>query len=158
MTNIKSPLYIQYQCFLILLILHCFTAARAITPDEQDNPLENASDTPDLPLSTPSPEGHHRQKSSAALLSFKPSAFLAKISVSMSQATADVISDVPGHYIVPDGDQAAGVEDTGWYRAGLKLLLLPFLLFGCKQACWVPWSVPLHERALDPVLDSTLCS
>ena len=38
----------------------------------------------------------------------------------MSQATADVISDVRGHYDVPDGDQAAGVEDTGWYRAGLK--------------------------------------
>ena len=47
----------------------------------------------------------------------------------MSQATADVISDVRGHYDVPDGDQAAGVEDTGWYRAGLKLLLLPFFLF-----------------------------
>ena len=38
----------------------------------------------------------------------------------MSQATADVISDVRGHYDVPDGDQAAGVEDTGWFRAGLK--------------------------------------
>ena len=47
----------------------------------------------------------------------------------MSQATADVISDVRGHYNVPDEDQAAGVEDIGCYRAGLKLLLLPFLLF-----------------------------
>ena len=129
MRNNKSPLYTQYQCFLTLSILHCFTAARAITPDEQDDPLENASDAPDLPPSPPSPEGHGRQKSSAALRSFEPSAFLARISASMSQATADVISDVRGHYDVPDGDQAAGVEDTGWYRAGLKLLLLPFLLF-----------------------------
>ena len=38
----------------------------------------------------------------------------------MSQATADVISDVLGHYEVPDSDQAAGVEDTGLCRAGLK--------------------------------------
>ena len=27
---------------------------------------------------------------------------------------------VRGHYDVPDGDQAAGVENTGWYRALLK--------------------------------------
>ena len=47
----------------------------------------------------------------------------------MSQATADVISDVQSHYDVPDGDQAVLVEDTGWYREGLKLLLFSFLLF-----------------------------
>ena len=52
----------------------------------------------------------------------------------MSQATADVISDVRSHYDVPDGDQAARVEDTGWYRAGLKILLLPFLLFDLLHA------------------------
>ena len=75
---------------------------------------------PWLAPSTPSPEVHGRQKSSAALLSFIPSAFLARISAPMSQATADVISDVRGHYDVPDGDQAAGVEDKGWYRTGLK--------------------------------------
>ena len=118
--NYKCPLYVQFQCFLTLSILHCFTAARAITPDEPDDPLENAFDAPDLPPSPPSPEGHGRQKSSAALRSFEPSAFLARISAPMSQATADVISDVRGHYDVPEGDQAAGVENTGWYRAGLK--------------------------------------
>ena len=119
----------QYQCFLTLSILHFFTAARAITPDEPDDSFENASDAPDSPPSPPSPEGHGRQKSSAALLSFKSSAFLARISALMSQATADVISYVRNHYYVPDGDKAAQVEDKGWYRAGLKLLLLPFLLF-----------------------------
>ena len=30
----------------------------------------------------------------------------------MSQAIVDVISDVRGHYDVPDGDQAPGVDDT----------------------------------------------
>ena len=54
MRNNKSPLNIQYQCFPIQSILHCFTAARAITPDELDDPLENASDASDSP---PSPEG-----------------------------------------------------------------------------------------------------
>ena len=38
----------------------------------------------------------------------------------MSQAIVDVISDIRGHYDVPDGDQAPGVDDTGGYRAGLK--------------------------------------
>ena len=94
----KCPLYVQFQCFLTLSILHCFTAARAITPDEPDDPSENASDAPDSPPSPPSPEGHGRQKSSAALRSLEPSAFLARISAAMSQATADVISDVWGHY------------------------------------------------------------
>ena len=61
MGNNKSPLYIQYQCFLTLSILHCFTAARAITPDEQDDPLENTPDAPDLPPSPLSPKGHGRQ-------------------------------------------------------------------------------------------------
>ena len=48
----------------------------------------------------------------------------------MSQATADVISgDARSHFDVPDGDQAARVEDTGWYIAGQKLPLFPCLLF-----------------------------
>ena len=38
----------------------------------------------------------------------------------MSQAIADVISDVRSHYDVPDWDQEVGVEDTGGYRAALK--------------------------------------
>ena len=68
------------------------------------------------PWLAPKPRGAW-QKSSAALLSVEPSAFLARIYAPMSQATVDVISDIQGHYY---GDQAAGVEDTGWYRAGLK--------------------------------------
>ena len=43
----------------------------------------------------PSPKGHSWQKSSAALWPFKPSAFLARIFAPMSQATGDVISNVP---------------------------------------------------------------
>ena len=38
----------------------------------------------------------------------------------MSQAIVDVISDMRGHYDVPDGDQAPGVDDTGGYRVGMK--------------------------------------
>ena len=38
----------------------------------------------------------------------------------MSQATADVISDVRGHYDVPDGEHSAAVENLGLYREGLK--------------------------------------
>ena len=56
-----------YLCFLTLLILHCFTAAQANTPDDTEDRLEHALDAPDSPLSPPSPEGHGRQKSSAAL-------------------------------------------------------------------------------------------
>ena len=57
-----------------------FTAALALTPDEPDHPLDYDSDAPDAPQSPQSPEGHGRQKSSAALHSFEPSAFLARIS------------------------------------------------------------------------------
>ena len=57
MRNNKSPLYIQYQCFLTLKILHCFTAARAITPDKLDDSLENASDAPDSPPAPQVPRG-----------------------------------------------------------------------------------------------------
>ena len=38
-------------------MLHWFTAARAITPDEEDHPLEHNPDAPDAVPSTPSPEG-----------------------------------------------------------------------------------------------------
>ena len=111
-----------------LLFSHCgisvdpalFTAARTIFPDELHHSLDHETDAPDAPPSPPSTEGHGRQKSSAALRSFEPSAFLARISAPMSQATADVISNVRGHYNVPDRDQLARVEDTRWYRAGLK--------------------------------------
>jgi len=82
--------------------------------------MEHDPEAPEAPLSPPSPEMHCRQKSSAALRSFHPSAFLARISAPMSQAIVDVISDVRGHYDVPDGDQAPGVDDTGGYRAGMK--------------------------------------
>ena len=82
--------------------------------------MEHDPEAPEVPLSPPSPEMQCRQKSSAALRSFHPSAFLARISAPMSQAIVDVISDVRGHYDVPDGDQAPGVDDTGGYRAGMK--------------------------------------
>ena len=102
------------------MILHCFTAARANTPDDTEDQLEHALDAPDSLQALQAQSAWRDWGSSAALLSFIPSAFLARISAPMSQATADVISDVRGHYDVPDGDQAAGVEDKGWYRTGLK--------------------------------------
>ena len=62
--------------------------------------------------------------SSAALLSFQPSASLARVSAPMSQSIADVLSDVKGHNDVPDGDQEEGVEGIGGYRAAANPRLL----------------------------------
>ena len=82
-----------------------------ITPDPSD-PL-------DAPPSTHSLEAQGRQKSTAAVKSFDPSPFLAKLSTPLTPATFHLISNVRNHYVVPDGVQGPGVESDG-YRVGLK--------------------------------------
>ena len=81
--------------------------------------VDRASDPLDSPQSPHIPEAQGRQKSTASVKSFCPSAFLAKISAPLTRATIEIIKDVRGQYAVPDGDQDPGVESDG-YRAGLK--------------------------------------
>ena len=76
------------------------------------------SDPLDAPPSTHSLEAQGRQKSTAAVKSFDPSPFLAKLSTPLTPAT-HLISNVRNHYVVPDGVQDPGVESDG-YRVGLK--------------------------------------
>ena len=95
------------------------TGARASTPEIMDDPLDHAPDTLDSPENPDGPEPQGRQKSTAAVRSFHPSAFLARISAPVTRETVDIIQNVRGHYAVPDGDQEPGVESDG-YRAGLK--------------------------------------
>ena len=115
------------------------------TPDDTYDQLEHALDAPDSLQALQAPRAWRAWGSPAALLSFIPSAFLARISAPMSQATVDVISDVWGHYDLPDGDQNA------------RLLILPerstkFICFQpsitfLKQLwtnCWRCWATYAH--------------
>ena len=60
-----------------------------------------------------------RQKSTAGLKSLDPGAVLARLSVPITQQTAEIIEHMRGHYAVPDGEQNPGVE-SGEYRTRLK--------------------------------------
>ena len=101
------------------------TEARASTPDIVEDTVDPAVDHALDPLESPqsphtlAPEPQGRQKSAAAVQSFRPSAFLARISAPLTHESVDIIKDVRGHYAVPDGIQAPGVESDG-YREGLK--------------------------------------
>ena len=84
-----------------------------------DSALDHAPDPLDSPERPHGPEQQGRQKSTAALKSFGPSVFLARISAPLTANTVDIIEDVRSHYAVPDGVQEPGVESDG-YRVGLK--------------------------------------
>ena len=84
-----------------------------------DSALDHAPDPLDSPERPHGPEQQGRQKSTAAVKSFGPSAFLARISAPLTGQTVDIIEDVRSHYAVPDGVQEPGVESDG-YRVGLK--------------------------------------
>ena len=105
----------------ISLVLN--TGTRASTPDIMNDPVEpevdHAPHALDSPQSPHSPEPQGRQKSTASVKSFGPSAFLARISAPLTHDTVDIIKDIRGHYAVPDGNQDPGVESDG-YRVGLK--------------------------------------
>ena len=64
----------------------------------------------DAPKSPPELDQQGRQRAAAAVRTMDPSAFLAKISAPITQKTSDIISNVRSHYVVPDVDQAPGVE------------------------------------------------
>ena len=53
-------------------------------------------------------EVHERQKSTSVLKSLDQAAVLARLSVPITQTTAEIIQDMRGHYAVPDGDQDDG--------------------------------------------------
>ena len=54
------------------------------------------------------------------LINTREASLTARISASLTQEkTSDIISDVRSLYVVPDGDQAPGVDSDG-YRVGLK--------------------------------------
>ena len=107
--------------------------------------LEHALDAPDSPQALQALRAWRALGSSAALLSFIPCAFLARISAPMSQATADVISDVWGHYDVPDGHQNARLLIFP-ERSTKFICFQPSLTF-LKQLwtnCWRCWATYAH--------------
>ena len=106
-------------CDILCLFLNA--GMRASTPDDIDDVLDPAPDQMDAPPSPPfpAPDAQGRQKSAAAVKSFDPSHFLAKISTPPTPATFDSIRDVRRQYAVPNGVQAPGVASDG-YRTALK--------------------------------------
>ena len=78
-----------------------------------DPALDHAPDPLDSPKFPHGSEPQGRQKSTAAVKSFTPSAFLARISAPLTGQTGDISEDVRSHYAVPDGDQEPGVESDG---------------------------------------------
>ena len=74
------------------------TGARVSTPDNIEDPVDSALDHAPDPLDSPErphgPEQQGRQKSTAALKSFGPSVFLARISAPLTGQTVDIIKDV----------------------------------------------------------------
>ena len=73
----------------------------------------------DAPESPQEPDEQGRQRAAAAVRTMHPPAFLARISAPITQKTSAITSDVQSLHVVPDGDQAPGVDSDG-YRVGLK--------------------------------------
>ena len=72
------------------------------------------------PLAAPQEQAaQSRQKSAAALQPIDPHAVLARPSGPMTETSAAFISDVHGHFAVPAGEKAPGVESAE-YRNRLK--------------------------------------
>ena len=94
------------------------TGARARTPEPDDHVPEPDDQFPEPDDLVPEPV-QGRQKSTAGLKSLDPGAVLARLSVPITQKTAEIIENMRGHYAVPDGEQNPGVE-SGEYRTRLK--------------------------------------
>ena len=93
---------------------------RANTPESMEDPERHASPPSEAPERSPEPVEEGRQRAAAAVQTMHPPSFLAKMSASLTQEkTSNIISDVRSLYVVPDGDQAPGVDSDG-YRVGLK--------------------------------------
>ena len=93
---------------------------RANTPDSMQESVDPPPDHDFQTLDAPqSPHAQGRQKSTAAVQSFHPQDFLAKMSGPPTEAIGDILKNVQGRYVVPDGAQAPGVESDG-YRISLK--------------------------------------
>ena len=72
------------------------------------------------PLAAPQEQAaQSRQKSVAALQPIDPHAVLARLSGPMTETSAAFISDIHGHFAVPAGEKAPGVESAE-YRNRLK--------------------------------------
>ena len=97
------------------------TGPRARTPNVLDTPDDERQEP--YPQSPPETNVHRDErqtlKSQAAVTSLHQGAVLARLSVPITQMTAEIIEDMRGHYVVPDGDQDPGVE-SGEYRTRLK--------------------------------------
>ena len=89
------------------------------TQDSMDDPEEHVPRPLDAPECPPEPDEQGRQRAAAAVRTMHPPAFLARISAPITQKTSAITSDVQSLYVVPDGDQAPGVDSDG-YRVGLK--------------------------------------
>ena len=75
------------------------------------------SPLPTPPSSLPPVTG--RMKASAAVTSINPAHVLARVSGQPPESSEDFIDDIASYYVVPDGEQAEGIE-LDQFRAGLK--------------------------------------
>ena len=78
--------------------MHLNTGVRATTPDDMgDSAPDQGFETLDALPSPHSLQAQGRQKSTAAVKSFHPSPFLAKVSTPLTPATFEMIRDVSSH-------------------------------------------------------------
>lgn len=84
-----------------------------------EDPCEHAPSPLDDLESPPEPDGQGRQRAAAAVRQMHPPAFLEKFSRPLTQKTSELISNTRSLFVVPDGDQAPGLESDA-YRVGLK--------------------------------------
>ena len=94
------------------------TGIRANTPDSKQDPEEHSPPPLDAPESPLGPDDQGRQGAVAAVRPMNPSAFLARISATVTQNTSAIISDVRRLYVVSDGDQAPGASYRNSCRNG----------------------------------------
>jgi len=92
---------------------------RASTPDFFEVEDDTAQELLDDSYGPIQQDAQQRQKSAAALALIDPGGVLARLSSQITQTTADIIADIPGHYAVPEGEQVPGIE-SGDYRARFK--------------------------------------
>ena len=126
---------------------------RANTPESMEDPERHASLPSEAPERSPEPVEEGRQRAAAAVRTRHPPApsFLARISASLTQEkTSDIISDVRSLYVVPDGDQAPGVDSDG-YRVGLKRKAA-----GISRLMYEVYSFSIKTNLSEPAVDELL--
>ena len=101
----------KHKTLYCLIFNDGFAGIRANTPESMEDPERHVSPPSEAPERSPKPVQEGRHRATAAVWTMHPPSFLARISASLTQEkTSDIISNVRSHYVVPDGDQAPGVD------------------------------------------------